>query len=43
MAVVKAHNGWRYFLEETDLAPGMNAGEATKLRQARLERREPES
>ena len=34
------HNGWRYFLEETDLAPGMNADEATKLRQVRLERRE---
>jgi hypothetical protein len=34
------YNGWRYFLEETDLAPGMNAAEATKLRQVRLERRE---
>jgi len=34
------HNGWRYFLEETDLLPGMSADEATKLRQARLERRE---
>src|SRR5437879_4638557 len=34
------HNGWRYFLEETDLAPGMNADEATKLRQVRLEHRE---
>jgi hypothetical protein len=37
------HNGWRYFLEETDLAAGMDADEATKLRQARLERRESES
>jgi hypothetical protein len=37
------HNGWRYFLEETDLPPGMDADEATKLRQARLERRESES
>src|SRR6266516_4286755 len=37
------HNGWRYFLEETDLVPGMSADEATKLRQARLERRESES
>jgi hypothetical protein len=37
------HNGCRYFLEETDLASGMNADEATKLRQARLERRESES
>jgi hypothetical protein len=36
------HNGWRYFLEETDLVPGMSADEATKLRQARLERRELE-
>ena len=37
------HNGWRYFLEETDLVPGMSADEATKLRQASLERRESES
>jgi hypothetical protein len=37
------HNGWRYFLEETDLLPEMDADEATKLRQARLERRESES
>jgi hypothetical protein len=34
------YNGWRYFLEETDLVPGMNADEATKLRQVRLERGE---
>jgi hypothetical protein len=34
------YNGWRYFLEETDLAAGMNADEATKLRQVRLERGE---
>jgi len=27
------HNGWCYFLEETDLVPGMSAGEAIKLRQ----------
>jgi hypothetical protein len=37
---VGLQNGWRYFLEETDLVPGMDADEATKLRQARLERRE---
>ena len=37
------HNGWRYFLEKTDLVPGMSADEATKLRQATLERRESES
>ena len=36
-------HGSRYFLEETDLVPGMNADEATKLRQARLVRRESES
>jgi hypothetical protein len=34
------YNGWRYFLEESELAPGMNADEATKLRQVQLERRE---
>lgn len=34
------YSGWRYFLEETDLAPGMDADEATRLRQVRLERRE---
>src|SRR5207248_9126720 len=36
------HNGWRYFLQETDLIPGMNQYDATKLRQARPERRESE-
>src|SRR5207245_10417510 len=33
------YNGWRYFLEETDLAPGMNADEATELRAVRLDGR----
>ena len=32
--------GWRYFLEETDLQPGMDPEKATKLRQARLDLRE---
>ena len=27
--------GWRYFLEETDLRPGTDPQEATKLRQVR--------
>lgn len=34
------HEGWRYFLEKTDLAVGTDPGEATNLRQAELERRE---
>lgn len=32
--------GWRYFLEMTDLRPGMDPKEATNLRQARLDVRE---
>jgi len=32
--------GWRYFLEETDLRPGMDPEKATKLRQVRLELQE---
>jgi hypothetical protein len=32
--------GWRYFLEETDLRPGMDPERATKLRQMRLDLRE---
>jgi hypothetical protein len=34
------HEGWRYFIEETDLAVGTGPEEATNLRQADLERRE---
>ena len=34
------HEGWRYFFEKTELAPGTNPAEATKLRQDELERRE---
>jgi hypothetical protein len=32
--------GWRYFLEKTDLQPGMDPEKATRLRQARFDRRE---
>ncbi|HYM77476.1 MAG TPA: hypothetical protein VE377_15995 [Candidatus Dormibacteraeota bacterium] len=34
------HEGWRYFIEKTDLAVGTDPEEATSLRQADLERRE---
>jgi hypothetical protein len=34
--------GWRYFVEESDLKPGMDAETATKLRQARLDRQDSE-
>ncbi len=34
------HEGWRYFLEVTDLNAGMDAAEATERRQAALEMRE---
>ena len=37
------HTGWRYFLEKTDLKPGMDPVEATNLRQSRLEIREAEA
>ena len=32
--------GWRYFLEQTDLPPGMDPQEATRTRQVIFERRE---
>ena len=32
--------GWRYFLEATDLRPGMDPEEATKLRQVRFDLQE---
>ena len=35
--------GWRYFLERTDLKPGMDPEKATKLRQERLDIRESRS
>src|SRR2546427_13250360 len=31
------YNGWRYFLEETHLAPGTNFDEGSKLRSVLLE------
>jgi hypothetical protein len=34
------HEGWRYFMEKTDLQAGMDPIEATQHRQAELERRE---
>jgi hypothetical protein len=37
---VDRHEGWRYFLEKTDLRVGMDPAIATKLRQTRLEMRE---
>jgi hypothetical protein len=35
--------GWRYFLEITDLEPGMDPEKATQLRQTRSDRRESRS
>jgi len=32
--------GWRFFLEETDLRPGMDPEKATTLRQVQLDRQE---
>jgi hypothetical protein len=34
------HEGWRYFIEKTDLKAGTNPAEATNRRQAQLEVRE---
>jgi hypothetical protein len=34
------HEGWRYFLEKTELEAGMDPAEATRVRQANLELRE---
>ena len=34
------HEGWRYFIEKTDLMPGTDPIEATQQRQAQLEERE---
>jgi len=33
-------SGWRYFMEETDLQPGIDPSKATKLRQLRLDLQE---
>jgi hypothetical protein len=35
--------GWRYFLERTDLKPGMDPEEATSRRQASLDLRESQN
>jgi hypothetical protein len=37
------HDGWRYFLEKTDLMPGTDPVKATQRRQAELEKRELKS
>jgi hypothetical protein len=34
------HEGWRYFIEKTDLKPGMDPAQATHRRQTELEMRE---
>jgi hypothetical protein len=34
------HEGWRYFIEKTEMKAGTNPEEATDLRQAELETRE---
>jgi len=35
--------GWGYFLEKTDLTPGMDPQKATSLRQTRMDVRESEA
>jgi hypothetical protein len=35
--------GWRFFLEESDLEPGIDSTKATTLREAQLDRREAKS
>jgi len=35
--------GWRYFMEKTDLKPGMDPAQATNLRQMSLDLRESEA
>jgi hypothetical protein len=37
------HEGWRYFLEKTELKAGMDPVKATEVRQANLESRESAS
>jgi hypothetical protein len=36
-------SGWRYFMEETDLQPGIDPSKATKLRQLRLDLQESQA
>ncbi|MGA8493580.1 MAG: hypothetical protein WB711_24375 [Terriglobales bacterium] len=35
--------GWRYFLEESDLQPGIDPAKATRLRQLRLDLQESQA
>jgi hypothetical protein len=37
------HGGWRFFIEESNLTPGMDAEKATKLRELRFARQELEA
>jgi hypothetical protein len=37
------HEGWRYFLEQTEIKPGTNLAEATMMRQKELELRESQA
>ena len=37
------HEGWRYFLEQTEIKPGTNLAEATSMRQRELELRESQA
>jgi hypothetical protein len=36
-------SGWRYFLEETDLQPGIDPAKATRLRQLRFDLQESQA
>lgn len=36
-------SGWRYFLEETELQPGIDPARATKLRQLQLDLQESQA
>jgi hypothetical protein len=36
-------SGWRYFVEETDLQPGIDPAKATRLRQLRLDLQESQA
>jgi hypothetical protein len=37
------HDGWRYFIEKTNLKAGIDPAEATEHRQSVLEKRESET
>ena len=36
-------SGWRYFMEESDLQPGLDPSKATRLRQMRLDLQESQA